>query len=126
MSIRETVSTWSVLQKSLLTLSVTAGAILTIWKLVVPIYAWNHIDSEAMALAQIDLEARQEIIVAVNDRAVESVQDQIAAKERQIIKTQYANDLSDEAKAVLISTYREEIRILKIKETCLLAGNLKC
>jgi len=67
-----------------------------------------------------------ELIAAMNEREVDRVRRLITQTETLIVETKYRSDIPDQAKDELITLYREEVRILKLKETCLKEDKLNC
>lgn len=98
------------------TWGVVASLLLAAW----PAWAWLD-DNVIMTQAEGD-----QIIQAMNEREIDRVHRMIEAKERLIVQTKYRNDLNEQAKEELFATYREEIRLLKLKEACLNEGRIHC
>ena len=70
--------------------------------------------------------AHTKIVVAMNDREVERVQQAIRDWNTKITETKYRSDITEQQKDLLITDYSENIRVLKLKEACYLRGELNC
>jgi hypothetical protein len=98
----------------------TWGAVFVLVASVWPVYSWldsEYIFSEAQGA---------DIILAMNEREIDHVRRLITQKETLIVETKYRSDIGDQAKEELITLYREEVRILKLKEACLERDELNC